>query len=535
MELLVWGFGSKIAALQFEWAFQKPHLSRHLKRTQNLPPNIDKVPAYGAIFGKSSSRFRAPAQQMLVLRALLKSEPFCHWGLKVTFFAEWAWAAWEKLEEGVRSDPLLTGSRRLSRRDQRHLPPSELSPGVRCNFTGVDHVRQTLSGLTGEAKAATGIKQSVPKKKGSTPLASQRKGLSHSSCWHEHLPPSATPKGMGLTWDRLENDFPVVPSVLPTAALNQSEPWPPRFVADDTDFTYLSLHRLKRFLHSHSLTAEDVVPSRPASRRRKAKRHGVKCSCCNKPIDFHLDATTWTLCPSPFRSLKPRRIADLSRPEQSAGATAKGNDEICGVDHCTSIFHLACLAKDWLDREQRQRAHAEDSSTMILPICGTCPSCDGQNAGDTEQGMWADVVRSVYRCKEWLEAGNFDFDLLRDVRTVRARRRAQEEDSTTEDEDDFNEDGDEVPELDDASNDSGRQQVGDGSNAPFDHSAATKESHYAQSSTGAVSGAKRKPAPSSSKKRNTSEVRANEGVLQSTSRSNIPHQDGLLASLDDLF
>ncbi|PWN24581.1 hypothetical protein BDZ90DRAFT_234859 [Jaminaea rosea] len=446
MELLVWGFGSKIAALQFEWAFQKPHLSRHLKEIEGQGKAIWP--------GKGKRGKQSPTNMVLVLRGLLRSEPFCHWGLRVTFLAEWAWKAWKRLDEeedarratkesnGASSSSQL---RSEGRQTSRTLPPRHLSPAIRCDFTGPLGTRKPLVAYSAVEKECMGLKQietttsSASTKKGKGKgKAKEQPPLSPSrganSTWHETLPIGATPRGMGVTWHELENEVPVVPAVVPTVEQGdgEEEVWPPRMAMDDADFTFLTLHRLRRFLTHHVLSPMDlVIPTNTisSSSRPRQLAHSIKCSCCDNPIDIR-DYTSWTLCPSPYHRLTPRPIHEAEEERTVDGAVALGQEEQLERSHCASAFHLTCLSKRWLQEEGGKAKEKE-----ILPLTGHCPTCSSARNGshrrardESSLGLWSDVVRSVYRRKEWLEAGQLDFDALGRVTSkARKRRRVQED------------------------------------------------------------------------------------------------------------
>ncbi|KAF2170739.1 hypothetical protein M409DRAFT_51007 [Zasmidium cellare ATCC 36951] len=99
MTCLVTGFPSKIAALQFEWAWQNPNLTRHIppgsritqsKMTSRISPRTGKV-------RKRSARPRFSLTDRLAnLHLLLRSPSFARWPLKLTFFCEDVHRVWQK-------------------------------------------------------------------------------------------------------------------------------------------------------------------------------------------------------------------------------------------------------------------------------------------------------------------------------------------------------------------------------------------------------------------------------------------------------
>ncbi|KAF2727834.1 hypothetical protein EJ04DRAFT_505083 [Polyplosphaeria fusca] len=112
MTCIVTGFPSKFAALQFEWAWQNTHLTRHIERDVR-----DAVPC--------SPRRRRPVSldaRLKNLNHLLAVQSFGRWPLHVRFFASDTFRAWEKLAAKLRPP--------LRKSIQIHLTPSDSSPAA---------------------------------------------------------------------------------------------------------------------------------------------------------------------------------------------------------------------------------------------------------------------------------------------------------------------------------------------------------------------------------------------------------------------
>lgn len=328
---------------------------------------------------------------LLVARALLRSEPFSTWGLRITFFEEYCWAAWIRLEadlakqmqaEVYAEKHQIVGMQHQKSRLGRHLPPAHLTPGPICDFSGVDGSKKNLLLLDDEEKKMLKLdeKRSRSLQEGRSP-----------GHWPEKLPRTLTVKAMGGTWDSLER-APMAANLNPVDG--QAEY--PRMKLNDEDQGIISWQRYLDFLKQQDLTIESV--------KTKSNNHlSRSCHLCKDSIQLH-QHLTYTTCPSPFVQLQPKYCSKDS-PNALAQfgflASSRGRKDsssnISMQTHCNSLFHIQCLASHFT----RNQSNNLDSC-YVLPTHGFCPAC-GLEGMDEHSNTWIEIIRAVYRRKEYLE------------------------------------------------------------------------------------------------------------------------------------
>jgi structure-specific endonuclease subunit SLX1 len=100
MTCMVYGFPSQIAALQFEWAWDHAHMSRHITPADRLVKDSLKSN------GRRPSKRPTLSTRIADLHTLVHSKSFARWPLTLRFFskdAHQAWTLWDQ-RSGTRLD-----------------------------------------------------------------------------------------------------------------------------------------------------------------------------------------------------------------------------------------------------------------------------------------------------------------------------------------------------------------------------------------------------------------------------------------------
>ncbi|EUC61342.1 GIY-YIG-SLX1 domain protein [Rhizoctonia solani AG-3 Rhs1AP] len=104
MTMIVHGFPSKLAALQFEWAWQHPYKSRHLRVSQTKQGKE----IYSQMF-KRDSTANLLRTKILVARSMLSIPPYNTWPLHVKIFSEEAKRLWDEVQKIETNEALPDG------------------------------------------------------------------------------------------------------------------------------------------------------------------------------------------------------------------------------------------------------------------------------------------------------------------------------------------------------------------------------------------------------------------------------------------
>jgi structure-specific endonuclease subunit SLX1 len=98
MTCIVGGFASNIAALQFEWAWQNSHLTRHISQDERISFATTRTktsPRTGRTRRRPARPRTSLTEKLSNLHLLLRSPYFSKWPLELRFFSEDVYRVWQ--------------------------------------------------------------------------------------------------------------------------------------------------------------------------------------------------------------------------------------------------------------------------------------------------------------------------------------------------------------------------------------------------------------------------------------------------------